>query len=291
MKDLLHGIVLYNGFLNPREPRFISRFRAAAESLGIRLSGAPSGVFSVGGAGVHAFPEADFCLFFDKDWNLCRALEARGIPVFNDLASNLVCDDKALQIQTVGAECFPETLFAPKSYFADACWTGLEEVGARLGFPLVVKECFGSWGEQVYLAKDGAELERIFRAHSDKPLLFQKFVKESAGTDARVLVAGGRVLGAIRRRAKAGEFRANVELGATAESLALDGETQTFCVEAARRAGATFCGVDLLFGKDRVYLCELNANPGFEGFSQVFPGLAERGILEAVRAALENRTK
>ena len=276
----MHGIVIYNGFLNNREPKFVSDFREAGRELGVSISGAASGAFLLSGRGTE-FPAADFFLFYDKDLNLCRALETRG-RVFNSAACCAVCDDKALQIREVGAELFPETYFAPKSYFRDAEWPGLPDVGRRLGYPLVVKECFGSWGEQVYLAETPAALESIYRAHSDKPLLFQKFIAESAGRDGRAIVAGDRVVGAILRRAKPGEFRANVELGAQAEPLELDRETEQMCVTAAKRAGADFCGVDLLFGRERVWLCELNASPGFAGFDRATGRRAELEILRSV---------
>ena len=280
------GIVIYNGFLNPREPKFILNFREAGRELGIEVAGAASGDFLLSGEGSR-FPEADFYLCYDKDMNLCRALEKRGARIFNSARCCAVCDDKALQVQEIGADFFPDSYFAPKSYFRDADWQGLAEVGETLGYPLVVKECFGSWGEQVYLAESPEELRKIYRAHSDKPLLFQKFIRESAGRDGRAIVVGDKVVGAILRRARQGEFRANVELGAETEPLALDAETEKLCVETAKRAGADFCGVDLLFGKERIYVCELNASPGFAGFDRATGKRAELEILRYVKQSLD----
>ena len=277
----MKGLVIYNGFLNPKEPAFVSRFKWAGEQFGVELEGARAGDFLLENGQIDR-PAYDFCLYFDKDFSLYRALERSGLRLFNSLETILVCDDKALQIEKLGGGRFPETYFAPKCYHAGHYWDKLPEVGARLGYPLIVKECFGSWGEQVYLAEDEAALARVYAEHSDKPLLFQRLVRESYGRDGRAVVVGGKVIGAVRRRAKAGEFRANVERGATAEPLILDRDTEKLCQSVARELKADFCAVDLLFGRDRCTLCEVNASPGFAGFDGVTGVSAELEILRHV---------
>ena len=282
----MKGLIIYNGFLFPKEPSFVGRFREAGDALGIRIEGAKSGDFLLQNGQVDR-PECHFCLFFDKDFNLYRALEEKNVRLFNSYYTIAVCDDKALQIRELGGRDFPDTYFSPKCYHRGQTWERLPDIGVFLGYPLIVKECFGSWGEQVYLAEDEAALKRIYAEHSDRPMLFQRLVRESYGRDGRAVVVGGKVIGAVRRKAKPGEFRANVERGATVEPLYLDRETERMCQNVARALKADFCAVDLLFGKDRTYVCEVNASPGFAGFGAATGVSAEEEILRHVLRRLQ----
>ena len=44
-------------------------------------------------------------------------------------------------------------------------------------------------------------------------IILQEYVRESRGRDVRALVVGGRVVAAMRRTAKPGEFRSNLHRG------------------------------------------------------------------------------
>ncbi len=103
----------------------------------------------------------DFVLFWDKDLNLCRHLENRGVRVFNNSRAIETCDDKnktLLALEGCGIR-LPRTIVAPKTFRPDQYpeLDFLPEIARRLGFPLVVKEAFGSFGFQVHLARDLAE--------------------------------------------------------------------------------------------------------------------------------------
>lgn len=106
------------------------------------------------------FQAGDYALFWDKDVRLARALEAMGVRLYNTAAAVAVCDDKAathLELARRGVP-MPRTLVAPMTYVnMDAQGDAFLRRGAEtLGFPLVVKECFGSLGGQVYLAATAA---------------------------------------------------------------------------------------------------------------------------------------
>ena len=49
----------------------------------------------------------------------------------------------------------------------------LETITNEIDFPIVVKECHGSFGQQVYLAKDKEQLIGIVRNIDHKPMLFK----------------------------------------------------------------------------------------------------------------------
>ena len=136
-----------------------------------------------------AVPKADFVLFWDKDVSLAHALEQQGLPVFNSAKAIALCDNKALTYQALlGTVPQPETMVAPITYFEDSNFSPfINGAIERLGLPLVFKECYGSFGAQVFLCHSKEEIERHITA---RPFLLQKFCKESAGHDKRIAVRG-----------------------------------------------------------------------------------------------------
>jgi glutathione synthase/RimK-type ligase-like ATP-grasp enzyme len=117
--------------------------------------------------------------------------------------------------------------------------------------PAVVKPRFGSWGRDVVRCADdealALELERVarlpwFAAHG---ALVQELVPPR-GFDLRILVAGGRVVGAIRRVAAPGEWRTNVALGARREAVDPPPDACELALACAGVAGIDLVGVDLL---------------------------------------------
>jgi len=101
-----------------------------------------------------------------------------------------------------------------------------------------------------------------------KTLLVQEYIGERPGEDLRVLVIGGKVIGAMKRIAPPGDFRANISNGGYGEPFAVTGEIEYLARETARICGLEIAGIDLLFDKDGYKICEANSAPGFEGFEK-----------------------
>lgn len=207
----------------------------------------------------------DFCVYLDKDKYMSQMLERAGLRLFNCSWAIEACDDKmqtffALSGQNVAV---PETLAGFLCYCPDqpVSAEALDKI-ERLGYPLVVKECYGSLGKGVYLAHDRRELESLAERLKCKPHLFQKFVAESAGRDLRVIVVGGSAVAAMRRVSNT-DFRSNAELGGQGEPFELDGRARYLSEKVARLLRLDYCGIDLLFGKDGYLLCEVNSNAFF----------------------------
>ena len=136
--------------------------------------------------------------------------------------------------------------------------------------PCVVKPRFGSWGRAVFRCDDAVALERLLsRLASERwfavhGALVQELI-EPAGRDLRLVVAGGRVVGAISRVAAAGEWRTNVSLGATRRPVSPPCETVELALAAADAVRADLVGVDLLPDGDGWTIVELNGAVEFTG--------------------------
>ena len=94
----------------------------------------------------------------------------------------------------------------------------------------------------------------------------QEFIKESRGSDIRVLVIGQRVVASMKRTAAtAGEFRSNLHRGGTAERIRLTPEERSTATRAAKAMGLNVAGVDLLRSNHGPVVMEVNSSPGLEG--------------------------
>lgn len=145
-------------------------------------------------------------------------------------------------------------------------------IAENIGYPCVVKVVTGSYGAGVYLCekkKDYKKLvEFIESLGNKKTLLVQEYLGDHPGEDLRVLVIGGKVVGAMKRTAPDGDFRANITNGGTGEGYEVTPEIDYIARETARTLGLTIAGIDLLFDKRGFRVCEANSNPGFSGFEK-----------------------
>lgn len=212
--------------------------------------------------------EASFVLFWDKDIRLAKALENRGLFVANSARAIEICDDKSLtHLFLERAKIpMPRTILAPMTY-SNIGYTSLDflELAAqKLGFPMVVKECFGSFGWQVYLANNKEELLKLVRELAGKPFLMQEFIKSSFGKDIRLQVVGDRVVAAMYRYSENGDFRANISSGGKMKIYEPKIEESRLAVRACQALGLDFAGVDILFGEAGPVVCEVNSNAHFK---------------------------
>lgn len=214
-------------------------------------------------------PGVDFILFWDKDVKLARALEKTGVRVFNSSEAIANCDDKAktyIELKTHSDIPMPKTLIAPKKFHADGelSETFLNAVREELGFPCIVKECMGSFGQQVYMANDAVSFAKILREIGSRDCLVQEYVKTSYGRDIRVQVVGERVV-ATMYRYNDNDFRANVSNGGSMKNYEPNEAQKEIAVNACKYLGLDFGGVDILFGKDDApIVCEVNSNAHFK---------------------------
>jgi ribosomal protein S6--L-glutamate ligase len=197
--------------------------------------------------------------------DLLHRLHARGVRVLNPPRAVEVCVDKYMATAVLAAD----GLRVPATVVCQHADAALEAFAA-LGGDVVVKPLFGSEGRGMVRVSDPEMAWRTFRTleRTASVLYLQQFVRHP-GWDLRAFVLGGRVLTAMRRRAR-GDWRTNVAQGGTAEPAALGPDEERLALRAAAAVGAAVAGVDLLPGPDgEWYVIEVNAVPGWRALALV----------------------
>ncbi|ERJ59474.1 ribosomal protein S6 modification protein [Sphingobacterium paucimobilis HER1398] len=138
------------------------------------------------------------------------------------------------------------------------------------GAPLVIKLLEGTQGIGVVLAETKKAASSVIEAFYGlgNNILIQEYIKEAKGTDIRAFVVDGKVVGAMKRTAKEGEFRSNLHRGGTAEIVKLTRKERETAVAAARAMGLTVAGVDMLPSTRGPLILEVNSSPGLEGIEK-----------------------
>ena len=266
------GWLIVNRYLNSPSFTYITdRLLQAAERNNIWLHKHYNTDFTTPES-VAAAGSPDFVLFWDKDIKLARLLESLGLRLFNPAGAIEDCDDKALTyLKLLGSGVkMPKTIMLPK-IFVRVDWHEcgfIESAADELGFPLIVKECFGSFGDQVYLAHSIPELYDIVDKIGTSPAILQECISSSLGRDMRLYVVGQNVSSAMCRYSECGDFRANITRGGHMKPHVPSPEQTSMALDVCRILGLDFAGVDLLFGEDdKPVLCEVNSNAHFKNLS------------------------
>lgn len=264
------GWLVINSFV--KHDKFFELYRmllASAEKKGValELKTTTDLLFEVDSA-FDSLERPDFVLFWDKDIYLAQRLENKGFQVYNSARAIEVCDNKiltAIALEQAGIRT-PKTVVAPKTYEG----TGynnrafLEKAEQILGYPMVLKEAYGSFGAQVYLVHNRQELYDLVDRLHHKPFLMQEFISSSYGRDVRVNVVGGKVIASMLRHNE-NDFRSNITNGGTMAQVEITRAQAQLAIDACKAIGLDFAGVDVLFGPgDEPIICEVNSNPHFK---------------------------
>lgn len=206
----------------------------------------------------------DFVIFTDKDIYLAKQLELMGIRLFNCARSIEISDDKIATYQHLVQHQIniPKTIIAPKLFTKpeQLDTNYVQSIINTFGFPMIIKEAFGSFGEQVYLVHNELELTQKVTRIGNKPFMFQEFIHSSYGKDLRLHVVGDEVAAAMMRSSK-NDFRANVTAGGTMTPYEPSEIEMELAIAATAAIHADFAGVDLLFGPNgQPIVCEVNSN-------------------------------
>ncbi len=158
------------------------------------------------------------------------------------------------------------------------------------GPPLVIKLLEGTQGIGVVLAETQKASESVIEAFRglNANILVQEYIKESNGSDIRCFVVGDKIVASMIRRAKEGEFRANIHRGGVAESIEISDEERQTAIQAAQEMGLMVAGVDLLRSARGALVLEVNSSPGLQGI-ELATGIDVAG--EIIRYIEQNVTE
>jgi len=135
------------------------------------------------------------------------------------------------------------------------------------GAPVVIKLLEGTQGVGVVLAETRKAAESVIEAFRGLGANFivQEFIAEAGGSDIRCFVIGDKVVAAMMRQGKEGEFRSNLHRGGTARLVKITPEERSTAVRSAKAMGLNVAGVDLLRSNHGPVVMEVNSSPGLEG--------------------------
>jgi len=196
--------------------------------------------------------------------DLAQRLQTMGLPMVNQPRAIEIGVDKYLSLSLMRAAGLttPDTVI---------CQTYADAMSAfeRLGGDIVLKPLFGSQGFGITRISDRALAQRAFTQleNLNSVIYAQRFIPHD-GSDLRLLVLGGQVLAAMRRRGDS--WPANIALGGRGEAVTPDAALEAMAIEAAHACQAMVAGVDILIGTDgQPYVLEVNPIPGWQELAAV----------------------
>jgi [lysine-biosynthesis-protein LysW]---L-2-aminoadipate ligase len=187
------------------------------------------------------------------------ALAERGVPVLNSPSTLLTAHDKLLTARALTRAALPH----PRTRLVlDG------DDPTELEPPVVLKPRFGSWGRDVLLCRDRADIDAALAHLADRHwfraqrVLAQELVPP-LGYDLRIVVAGGEVVGAIERRAAPGEWRTNIALGGSRRPVEAPADACELALRVAGAVAGDLVGIDLLPSDTGWMVLELNGAVDF----------------------------
>ena len=155
--------------------------------------------------------------------------------------------------------------------------------------PVIIKILEGTHGNGVILAD--TYLSALSTIETLKTagvkFLLQEYIKESKGTDLRVIVVGGKVVSAMKRQSKEGDFRSNLHRGGSSTKINLSYEEENIALRAAKAMKLGVCGIDILQSSRGPLVLEINSSPGLEGIEKT----TEVNISEKIISYIERNKR
>lgn len=225
----------------------------------------------------------DFVIHRYKWGKLKDSLDTLAVRSYNPLPAYNIYINKYEQVQRLRSDAF----LMPK-YILGTAQASYQRLTAALGSPVVAKGLESSMGEQIFLIENDMDLKRLTEKYGkEKEWLFEEYITTSYGRDIRFFSIRGKVIACMQRKSK-GDFRANVALGASVEPYEITDEIQTIAGDIYNQTGLDFLGIDLMFGIDKPYFCEINVMPGIEGIETASGQNIARKILEMIQGDFIN---
>ncbi|HEU5188018.1 MAG TPA: 30S ribosomal protein S6--L-glutamate ligase [Candidatus Saccharimonadales bacterium] len=194
---------------------------------------------------------------------------------------------RSMQLLARAGVGIPKTLFASQTAAFDDV---IEQVG---GAPLIVKVSRGTQGNGVVLAETNKAAKAVMQAFFVEGVNFfvQEFIRESAGTDIRAIVVGGKVVASYKRQSLDEDFRSNIHQGGVGVPIKLTDEERHTAIKSAKAMGLPVCGVDIMRSDRGPLVLEVNSSPGMGGVEETTGRNVAEKIIEYVELNAKRRNK
>lgn len=194
-----------------------------------------------------------------------RQFESMGVFSTTSSLSLSRSRDKLRSIQILSRNVdIPKTVFASNKSKAE------DVINLAGGTPLIMKVLEGTQGKGVVLVDSKMSAKSVLDAFNglEVNILVQEFIKEADGEDIRVFVVDGKVVGAMKRKAKDKEFRSNLHQGGTSVPHKVKRNEKSVAIQSALAMGLGICGVDIINSARGPLVLEVNSSPGLEGIEK-----------------------
>lgn len=161
-----------------------------------------------------------------------------------------------------------KALKMPGTYFA-AKITETKEFMKTLNYPIILKFPTGTHGKGVIFSESYKSASSMIDALDvfKQPAIIQDYVPITS--DIRIIVAGDKIIGSMKRTAKEGEVRANAHQGGSAVPYIVTPEVKQMSLEAAKVIKAGICAIDIIESAYGPLILEVNTSPGLQKITEV----------------------
>lgn len=182
---------------------------------------------------------------------------------YNQLSAYKPYINKYTQIINISS-----SYFAKPKFVLGTTQSNYDRLTELIGYPFIAKGLESSMGREIRLIQRADDLNVLLKEFGpEREILFEEFIKESYGRDLRLFSIRGEAIACMKRESS-DDFRANVALGAGIKRYPIDETLQSIASDIYHITGLDVIGIDLLFGRDGYYFCEINVMPGLEGIEQ-----------------------
>lgn len=214
-----------------------------------------------------------------------RQFEMMGVYTVNESVAIARSRDKLRSLQLLSRK----GIGLPVTGFAHSTMYTQDLIDLAGGAPLVIKLLEGTQGIGVVLAETNNAAESVIEAFKGlkQNILVQEFIKEAESKDIRCFVVGGKVVAAMMRTGKKGDFRSNIHRGGKAEQIKITPEERSTATRAAKVMGLNVAGVDILRANHGPVVMEVNSSPGLEGIEAA----SGKNVAEYIIAFIEKNAQ
>ncbi len=216
-------------------------------------------IFQLNDKGAAVF---DYDIILERSVNHSRALYALqicndwGIKTVNTANVARVCGDKFITTQALLKHGVP----TPRTALAFTPESALEAI-ERMGYPVVLKPCVGSWGRLISKINDRQAAEAILEhkqilgSYHHSIYYIQEYVNKP-GRDIRSFVVGDETIAVIYRTSD--HWITNTATGGKASNCPVTPEVDALSRAASQAVGGGLVAVDLMESADGMQVIEVN---------------------------------